>query len=80
MFLEDNIGTAERAFCECDLEFVNGIDGLSRTNKDYDTTQCVPHSGGGHGSCCEAPTGLYSRYNDEYFQCCSGNVVPYGSC
>ena len=80
IFLDDNLGSAKRAFCQCDLAFVNAVDGKSTPNKNYDTTKCVPNNSGGDGKCCKSPTGLYILFNSQKYQCCSGSVVSLGSC
>ena len=80
LLLDDNLGSAGRAFCECDLAFVTEVDGKSTPNTNFDTTQCIPHNGGGNGQCCQSSGGLYSWFNSQYYECCSGNVAPIGSC
>ena len=80
MFLENNLGTAERSFCECDLEFVNSADGLEIENKNYDTSKCVTASGSGNGACCNSGTGLYNFYNTQRSECCNGLIVKRGEC
>ena len=83
-FLDDNIGAARRAFCECDLAFVNAVDGKSTPYKNFDTTKCIPYTNGSKhtdtGKCCEDANGYFSWYNSMYYQCCSGAVVSHGSC
>jgi len=80
IYLDDNIGAAGRAFCECDLAFVNAVDGLPTLNKNFDTTRCIPYTGPGNGKCCQGANGYYSWFNSMYYQCCSGAVVSTGSC
>ena len=66
IILEDDLGTIERAICECDFEFVSTVDVPNVSFQDFNTQQCVPFSNMGRssavGACCLAPTGMYSWY------------------
>ena len=82
LFLEDGRRTGARAFCECDLQFVNSVRALIPTFTDYDTSLCVLQSpGDATPACClQKSKGLYTWFNKKRFECCDGNVVSVGSC
>ena len=79
----DGVGTARRAFCECDLQFANALNNKKNQwdsgNKNLDSSDCTPGTGGSP-LCCQASNGLFNRYNSDNMECCDGNVVDIGSC
>ena len=68
IFSEDGRKTAARAFCECDLQFVQSVRGLIPTFTDYDTSLCVLQSpGNATPACCASPrTGLFTWFVDNH--------------
>ena len=76
IFLENNENSAKRAFCECDLEFVNAVDGQPISNTNFDTSKCIPTIGKIKDACCYNGEGLYTFYNGRTSMCCNGYPVP----
>ena len=74
------MGTAERAFCECDLQFVSSGAVPIGSNQHYDPTKCIPFDSTGTGECCESSNGHFQFYNKISNDCCDGAVVPTGTC
>jgi len=76
----DAAGTTDRAFCECDLEFVETVMGLETPNSNFDTSQCIPITTRNKGECCKSSLGLYKWYNPLRSCCTDGIVVANGGC
>ena len=81
----NEIGEAERAFCECDKEFVDRVKDLEIKHKNYDTDQCESHSPANaehaeSGECCEKLSGLFVRFNPTKATCCAGAIKAIGAC
>ena len=80
LYLDNSVGTGARAFCECDVQFVTSVSGLSTDNENIHQSQCVPFAHGGTGSCCPSLSGGFTWFNTQESVCCSGDVVSIGSC
>lgn len=76
------MGTAQKAFCECDLQFVNTVGKVNRKYKQYNNSKCklVIVNRVGNAECCEAKNGLFHYYNDAMSECCNGEIIPFGTC
>ena len=82
IFLDNNIGTLDRAFCECDYQFITSVSSNTATNQNYDSNKCIVNvrQGSGKMSCCKAQNDLFHSFNTISDDCCDGMVVPFGSC
>jgi len=80
----NQIGTAGRSFCECDVQFVSKVNGQPLLNQNYDTTKCSSfgdgNGNGSNGKCCQSSSGLFRWYNAYKLDCCAGTVMSIGSC
>lgn len=79
-FCQNNIGTHKRAFCECDNQFTTSVSGQTLGYKNYQGQCTFPNNGNYSEKCCVNNDGLFSAYNENNFQCCSGLVMGLGSC
>lgn len=85
---QDDVGSCERAICECDLQFAQNsgevaaeFDAGNWGNK-FDTATCEKAQGGNFdGACCTNDEGLATWFNANK-QCCADNGALYelGTC
>ena len=77
---DDSVGTGSRAFCECDVQFVQTVDGLQPQNQNFNPSGCAAFTGQATGACCVSGFGRFTWFNTQNSVCCSGNVESIGSC
>lgn len=88
-YCKDEVGTCERALCECDLQFARDSGNIAGDwtsdnwgETGFDAATCSKNQGGNFdGQCCVAESGLATWYNANKM-CCSadGSVLPIGTC
>ena len=77
---ENDFGTARRAFCECDKEFIEKV--LKYDTHTHNPQRCQYRSGADEstGECCQTKSGSFQLYNSYLFTCCDGVVTSIGNC